>query len=120
MAKFYVQTGNVRTVVHAEDAQGAALWMVHQTLQGVLPTLDDEGQPATIKPRRRGEESLVLSGRLQLSERGFDRDDAETFDVYPLVSQWAQLMTALSKLDDMVHRSGAADDSLGSSCATAL
>ncbi len=42
MPKYYVQSGNVRTVISAEDAERAALWVIHRTMQQVLPVYDEE------------------------------------------------------------------------------
>lgn len=95
MAKFYVESGNLQLVVHANNSQGAALWAVHRSLSQMLPFLaehspdDDAPSPAR----------FVLAADITCNERGFGRPDGERFDTFDLVTQWNQLMVALEKLE---------------------
>ena len=41
MAKFYVKSGNFLTTVSADDAEKAALWVVHKAMGQVMPVYDD-------------------------------------------------------------------------------
>lgn len=100
MAKFYVQSGNVRTVISADDAEKAALWTVHCAMRQVVPVYDDE----ELSPSEKGEVAVVqgvrvLGNTIQVSEVGFDRPDCETIDTFELLVHWHQLMVALSRLD---------------------
>ena len=46
MAKYYVQSGTMRSVVEAESSRKAALWAVHQAMRQVLP-IEDERRTVT-------------------------------------------------------------------------
>lgn len=99
MAKFYVQSGNVRTVISADDSEKAALWVVHKALQQVVPVYED----SELSPDQKSEVTIiqgvmVLGNDIQISEKGFDRADGERMDTFELLVQWHQLMIALDRL----------------------
>jgi hypothetical protein len=103
MAKYYVQSGTVRTVISADDCEKAALWIVHRAMQQVVPVYDD----AELSPEEKGDVALVqgimvLGNSVTLSEVGFDRPDAISLDTFELVVQWHQLMVALSRLEKLL------------------
>ena len=100
MAKYYVQSGNVRTVIAADDAEKAALWVVHKAMQQVVPVYED----CELTPEQKSEVVvvqgvMVLGNSVKISEIGFDRTDGSELDTFELVMQWHQLMVALAKLD---------------------
>jgi hypothetical protein len=98
MAKFYVESGNVRLVVHADDAQKAAIWAVHRTMQQVLPPMEEglmTQEVDVLEPPR------VLGDNIFVSERGFGRRDAQTLETFEVVRRWNQLMAALAELEAM-------------------
>ncbi len=104
MAKYYVQSGNVRTVISADDAEKAALWVVHRAMQQVIPVYEDE----ELTPNQKGEAAviqgiMVLGNSVSISEIGFDRCDSEQRDTFELVIQWHQLMVALARLDSLMQ-----------------
>jgi hypothetical protein len=45
-----------------------------------------------------------LGKTIQVSEQGFDRDDAETFDTFDVVTEWNQLLVALDRLAESAER----------------
>lgn len=99
MAKYYVQSGNVRTVVSADNAEKAALWVVHKALQQVVPVYED----AELTTEEKADVALVqgvmvLGNELRISEQGFDRNDSAEFDTFELLVHWHQLMVALERL----------------------
>ena len=103
MAKFYVQSGNVRMVISADDGEKAALWVVHKAMQQVVPVYEDH----ELTPEQKGEVALmqgvmVLGNTTRISEIGFDRADAESLDTFELLVHWHQLMVALARLDSML------------------
>ena len=103
MAKFYVQSGTMRSVVQAESTRKAALWAVHQAMQQVLPMeSDDSPQLASEKVSQRG--VAVLSGKVSVSERGFDGEDAATMPTMEVVAEWNQMVTTLDRLERMLYR----------------
>jgi len=105
MAKFYAQSGTLKMVVHAREADRAALWVVHRALAQVLPIFDDDELSAQEKQAVamfRG--TLVLNDEIRLSEEGFDRNDAIVFRTADLVREWGQLVIALQKIDEFSHQ----------------
>ncbi len=104
MAKFYVQSGNVKTIISAEDAEKAGLWAVHCAMRQVVPVYDDE----ELTPQEKSELSVVegvrvLGNSICISEIGFDRDDCQQLDTFELLVHWHQLMIALAKLEAMTR-----------------
>ena len=105
MAKFYVQSGTMRSVVQAESTRKAALWAVHQAMQQVLPIEDhSEDSPKVKSEKMASGDVAVLSGRVTVSEQGFDRDDANSLPTLEVVTEWNQMVSALDRLDQMLHR----------------
>jgi hypothetical protein len=100
MAKFYGQSGNFRLAVSAEDAERAALWIVHQAMSQVTPVYEDcELTPEQKEQVALANGLLVLGNTVQLSEVGFDRQDAVEFDTFDLMVQWHQLMIAVARFE---------------------
>lgn len=96
MAKYYAESGNVRIVVHADDAHKAAIWAVHRTMQQVLPPMEDglvTEEVDVLEPPR------VLGDDIFVSERGFGRRDAMELETFEIVKKWNQLMAALAELE---------------------
>jgi len=108
MAKFYVQSGNLRVVLTARDSRCAAIWAAHRTLSSTLPFLCEEAEDY------RGLADLTrLGDTICVSQRGFDRDDAHVFDTLDIVGEWNQLLAALDRLQAAVEgREGGADRTL--------
>lgn len=104
MAKYYVQSGTLRTIVQAESARRAALWAVHQAMQQVLPMEVADPAPSTATNEQiSGGGVAVLSGTVRISERGFDNSDAATMLTMDVVNEWNQLVTTLDRLERMLH-----------------
>lgn len=104
MAKYYVQSGNVSTVIAADDAEKAALWVVHKAMQQVVPVYEDD----ELTPQQKSEVAvvqgvMVLGNSLRVSQVGFDREDCQELDTFELVVHWHQLMVALTKLDSLLR-----------------
>lgn len=113
MAKYYIQSGNVHTVISADDSEKAALWVVHKAMQQVVPVYED----AELTPDQKSEVAIVqgimvLGNTMRVSEVGFDRLDAEHLDTFELVVHWHQLMIALARLDAIAQRQSGADELL--------
>ncbi len=103
MAKYYIQSGNVRTVIAADDAEKAALWVVHKAMQQVVPVYEDDELSAEQKSEVAVIQGImVLGNTIQVSEMGFDRLDAANLDTFELVVHWHQLMVALARLESMM------------------
>lgn len=105
MAKFYVQSGTLRTVVQAESGRKAALWAVHKAMSQFLPTDDDaDVAPATKSEQVSARGAWVLAGKVTVSERGFDASDATNMVTLEVVAEWNQMVTTLDRLERMLHR----------------
>ncbi len=103
MAKYYVQSGNFQMTISADDAEKAALWVVHRAMGQVVPVYDDGELSPTEKEHVAILDGLmVLGNTIRLSEIGFDRDDAVELDTFELIVQWHQLMIAVSRLEEML------------------
>lgn len=103
MAKYYIQSGTLKAVVSAEDSRKAALWAVHRAMQQVVPMYDDGSDSVDDKCELAlSEGMMVLDARISLSEAGFDREDAQVMSTFDVVSEWNQLMVALSRLENLL------------------
>lgn len=104
MSKYYVQSGTMRQVIQARSSQKAAIWAVHQAMQQVLPVDDGTDRTPESKSAAAGQQGVaVLAGRVTVSERGFDRDDATDFATFEVVHQWHELVSTLDRLEQMVR-----------------
>lgn len=105
MSKYYVQSGSLRSVVEAESSRKAALWAVHQAMQQVLPIEEENPSVTEANGQKRPEKALaVLSGKLRVSQCGFDHGDATQMITMELVSEWNQMVTTLDRLEKMLYR----------------
>jgi hypothetical protein len=105
MSKYYVQSGTMRTVVQAESSRKAALWAVHQTMQQVLPTEGNVTDSKDLKTEGVGHDGIaVLSQRVCISERGFDRDDSTSMPTMEVVTEWNDMVVTLDRLEKMLYR----------------
>jgi hypothetical protein len=93
MPKFYVQSGGLEMVLQARDSRCAAIWAAHRTLGQSLPFLCEE--PADYAELA---DLTRLGETIRVSQRGFDRDDAATFNTLDVISEWNQLLVALDRL----------------------
>ena len=99
MPKYYVQCGPIQTILTADSKDQAALGAVDRTLQNHLWIYDDQG--LTEQDRRDHimlESLLHLAPSIQVSERGFDRKDAELIGTAETVDHWHRLMVGMSRL----------------------
>jgi len=94
MAKFYVQSGNLKMVLQARDSRCAAIWAAHRTLGDNLPFLDEQPEVAL----HASENLPRLGEKIRVSQRGFDRPDAKVFVTLDVVSEWSRLLVALERL----------------------
>lgn len=110
MAKYYVQSGTLRTIIQAESTQKAAVWAVHQVLGQVLEL--ESAPSSTIETDADGYHKMddraprvaVLGPTVCVSEQGFDRRDAKSLDTLNVVSQWNDLVSTLDRLEKMLYR----------------
>ncbi len=104
MSKFYVQSGHVSWIVQAADAEGAALWLLDQTLRPFLPA----GEIGST-PQREEAVACLLEGLARLepsivvSQIGMGRWEAGHFDTGDLFNTWQQLSRSVNALFDSFH-----------------
>ena len=103
MSKYYVQSGTMRSVVQAESSRKAALWAVHQAMQQAL-SMDADDSPQLKSEKHASTPVAVLSGKVTVSERGFDNADATTLQTLEVVTEWNQMVTTLDRLERMLYR----------------
>jgi hypothetical protein len=105
MAKFYVESGNLRTVISASNSRGAALWAAHRALSDVLPFVGTECE----NPTNNQTPPFKLGEWVRVSQRGFGRADCRAYPTLDLISEWSQLIVALSRLEqDLIEQPEAA------------
>ena len=114
MAKYYVQSGNFRRVVSADSSRKAAIWAVHEVMQQIIPiessnsqgesdSHDRRHQPRETHPTPEVDRTpiTVLSGKVRVNERGFDRQDAGEIPTMEVVAEWNQMVLTLDRLQRM-------------------
>jgi hypothetical protein len=95
MPKYYVQSARLKMVTQACDNRSAAIWAAHRTLSQTLPFLcENESDYAALA------DLTKLGETIRVSQLGFDRDDATTFDTLDVVTEWNQLLVALDRIAD--------------------
>jgi len=94
MAKYYIESGNVSFVVCANDAEGAALWAMHRTIDNKVCQYEGEAEVRA---------QLVEDAMLfEASDGGFGHDEEGCIDTEEVFLQWRQLMTAMDRLFDQM------------------
>ena len=88
MPKYYVQSGPLRLVFDAEDAECAAIkaiqWNCERRSVMEAPPQLDPHESATV-------EDGELADRISVSERGFGSGSAKSFDTLEIVAAWQAL-----------------------------
>ena len=101
MAKFYIQSGGLRMIVQADTMQGAALWALHRCMCRTMPFLSDD--PAPVDSDTVDSDTVARLGEtIRVSEIGFDRNDARYHLTLDVLTQWNQLMAALTRIEDQL------------------
>jgi hypothetical protein len=99
MPKYYVQCGTVQRLVTAEDPRGAALWAVHEIIDQAIDLdavdWEDESEIENLDLIR---VMLALGSTISVSELGFGRSEAGLYDTPDIMTEWSQLIVAVSRL----------------------
>lgn len=105
MAKFYIQSGTLRAIVDSADADRAALWAIHHTLECVTPlAIDDleiDGEAIMLNRADTERTPKVLGETIALSELGFDDPEALVVDTWQAFHEWYALLRAVEKLEKL-------------------
>ncbi len=87
MAKYYVQSGNLKRVVDSLSTERAAVWAVHQAMQQIAPQFaETEGIPP-----QQLEDVICLSDTILISEVGFESEHQTEFDTFAAFRKWYAL-----------------------------
>ncbi len=104
MAKFYVQSGTLKMVLDAKDCSGAILWAVHSRLSPISSVYEgndfDEAQQID---QVMLQAMIELEPTVQVSEIGFDRNDAQSVDTFDVALQWHELAKTINRLEDKLQ-----------------
>jgi hypothetical protein len=100
MAKFYLQSGNLKAVIDSPDVDRAALWAVHRAMQQILPVQDEDHSPDEKAAWCQFHGTIVLGESIHLSEVGFDHPAPAVVDTLEACHQWDLLMRAIDRLDE--------------------
>ena len=101
MAKFYIQSGQVSYVVAAQDVEGAAMWVMHQTIEKMVDAYDLMDDDSIFEPTLAG--LAMFDETINCSQVGFGRSDAGTLDTDSIFRTWRQLMQAADRLFDQLN-----------------
>lgn len=103
MAKYYVQSGTLRTTVQADSSRKAALWAVHQAMQQVLPVDDcDDSSPRSKTDSAAATGIRVLDQCVSVSQQGFGCRDTTTMPTMEIVREWNEMFAALDRLQKIL------------------
>ncbi|MCH2177441.1 MAG: hypothetical protein MK106_01435 [Mariniblastus sp.] len=102
MTKYYIQSGNASWTVQAKDAEGAALWLLNQTIQPYLPLTKPGESSSEDEDRLFGilEGLAQLAPEIQVSQIGPGHTDAGRFDTGEIFNTWRRLSSSLDRLFD--------------------
>ncbi len=122
MAKFYLESADVRFIVCAADVEGAALWAMHRVMDRMIDAyeaakaewydadFDDElenhplsgnaalGIPEAIPYDAMLEGLVQFDETIRISEIGFGRCEAAELRTEEIFHKWRQLMLAVDRL----------------------
>lgn len=102
MAKYYVESGEVRLVVQAEDPRMAALWTMHTAMEQSL-TLDAvDFSDDQLEDLKNIDGVAQFSRHILVSEIGLGRSEAGRFDALEIMIEWNQLAVALARLERLI------------------
>ncbi|MCA9139001.1 MAG: hypothetical protein KDB00_19650 [Planctomycetales bacterium] len=109
MAKYFVQSGTLRTIVQADSPRKAALWAVHQAMQQVLPVEDPQAATVLSKTETAAERGIcVMDEIVRVSQLGFGAADTKTLSTMAAVREWNEMFSALDRLQRMLEEGIAA------------
>jgi hypothetical protein len=99
MPKYYVQCGPIQCILTADSAQQAALSALGRTLQSHLWVYDDPDlSEQDCRDHFMLEALLHLEPTVSLSERGFDRSDAQHVGTPEPIDRGNRLMLGMKRL----------------------
>ncbi len=79
MAKFYVESGSFRGIVDSDNAETAAVWVIHRVMQ-----------PPRSQEQSDADGLFRLQDDIRVSERGFGRSKAKRIETRDAFSNWVR------------------------------
>lgn len=99
MSKFYIQCGPIQTILTANSISQAALSALDRSLQRHLWIYDDPGlSEYDCRNHLMLEALLHLEPAVRVSEKGFDRLDADVVGTPETIDAWHRLMVGMNRL----------------------
>lgn len=99
MSKYYLQCGPIQTILEADSVEHAALCGLDRALQAHLWIYDDPGLTEQDCRNHLMLEALMhLEPVVRISERGFDRIDAQLVGTPETIHHWHRLMVGMNRL----------------------
>lgn len=102
MPKYYVQSGSFRRVIQADSNRQAAVSAVKLAIQQVVPIDDASETDADPLALKTSDTYVVLSGKLSVSEAGFESPDAVELPTREVLNDWNRIVTTLDRLERML------------------
>ena len=81
MAKFYVESGSFRGIVDSDNAETAAVWVIHRVMQ-----------PSKSESQPHADGLFRLQDDIRVSEKGFGRTEAKRIETRDAFLNWARLV----------------------------
>ena len=99
MSKYYVQCGPIQTILTADSVEQAAMASLDRTLQSHLWIYDDPDlSRQDCRDHLMLEALLHLEPMIRVSDRGFDRADAQLVGAPETIDRWHRLMVGMNQL----------------------
>jgi hypothetical protein len=81
MAKFYVESGSFRGIVDSDNAETAAVWVIHRVMQ-----------PSKSQSQNHADGLFRLQDDIKVNEKGFGRAEAKRIETRDAFLNWARLV----------------------------
>lgn len=102
MTKYYVKSGTFRRVIEADTDRNAAISAVQMAVEQVLPMNNINSSETDSKTPIEANQFVMLSGKVVISESGFDSEKVIELSTKEVVSAWNQFMNTLDQLEKML------------------
>lgn len=102
MTKYYVKSGTFRRVIEADTDRNAAISAVQMAVEQVLPMNNINSSETESKTPIEANQFVMLSGKVVISESGFDSEKVIELSTKEVVSAWNQFMNTLDQLEKML------------------
>ena len=102
MAKYYVESGEIRLIVQAEDPRMAALWTMHSAMEQTVSLEALDLSNDQLEDFKKMDSVAQFSRQISVSEIGLGRAEAGQFEALEIMIEWNQLAVALARLERLI------------------